>query len=403
MVYDEKGNEAFDRMPIADTMEELLDGQLEDSQVAELIDNNIEAYAKEVEKLNEKKPKKTTSRAELIAATNKLKADRAEAERKLKYWQDVKAELAKITHTTEEEMTALSEAENEAREETVAETESQPAENTTEEEGETEAVPQSTTTDAKEPFRARAREWSEKTGVDVVLLESIDDVESDYVRNQIIAAEKNNQQVKGWYDDGSGRVFIYMPHAESEADVEATFVHEVVSHKGLRELLGNAAFDTLCDNVFEMMSPETQAKFLDYVGAEDINNPTEAEKRAAADEYIAHLAEKTDLTDAEKSVWDNIVKMIRTALETLGLSISINDDVLSNLIKASYAEMVKNSRSEDTQTERIVSGVNADTLTLAMSQEEFENLLTNGSIEDLRDYARLMNDSLALDNGLWNG
>lgn len=535
MVYDEKGNEAFDRMPIADTMEELLDGQLEDSQVSELIDNNIEAYAKEVEKLNEKKPKKTTSRAELIAATNKLKADRAEAERKLKYWQDVKAELAKITHTTEEEMNALSEAENpsdtelgiaggtgavggatdtmpvdavamasgflgnnsvkiipesfraetgygtkeqrgfvgmfagkakggktineiaealveydnayyggnyfkgdsqearnavisafgqartkadlranavsnrdtllsewkqkrddyyyeefgmsyddyvayegeilkddirreagvdtaamfadadEAREAAVAEAEPQPAENTTEEEGETEAVPQSTTADAKEPFRARAREWSEKTGVDVALIESIDEVDSDYIREQIIAAEKNNKQVKGWYSQNTGKVFIYMPHAESNEDIETTFIHEVVAHKGLKEMLGDKAFDALCDNVFEMMSPEAQAKFLDYVGAEDINNPTEAEKRAAADEYIAHLAEKTDLTDAEKSVWDNIVKMIRTALETLGLSISITDDVLSNLIKASYAEMVKNSRSEDVSGEDIVA------------------------------------------------
>ena len=38
-----------------------------------------------------------------------------------------------------------------------------------------------------------------------------------------------------------------------------------------------------------------------------------------------------------------------------------------------------------------------------MSQEEFEDLLANDSIEDLRDYARLMNDSLALDNGLWDG
>lgn len=498
MVYDEKGNEAFDRMPIADTMEELLDGQLEDSQVEELIDNNIEAYAKEVEKLNEKKPKKTTSRAELIAATNKLKADRAEAERKLKYWQDVKAELAKITHTTEEEVKAVedelnateetdesnmpsdamslaslfisdakitpesfrsetgygtaeqrkfmgiiatqakggksierlaeelvsldnseyggiyfggdsSEARNaiiaalqsartradlkanamtnadvakknyesrrdeayldmygmtyedyiasqevdlrdSIRKEAKVDTASLFAEA---DEAREEHTPTAEETEnaRREPLRQKAREWSEKTGVDVVLLESIDDVESDYVRNQIIEVEKRNQQVKGWYDDGSGRVFIYMPHAESEADVEATFVHEVVSHKGLRELLGDKAFDALCDNVFEMMSPEAQAKFLDYVGAEDINNPTEAEKRFAADEYIAHLAENTDLTDAEKSVWDNIVKMIRTALETLGLSISITDDVLSNLIKASYAEMVKNRMSEESADE----------------------------------------------------
>lgn len=119
----------------------------------------------------------------------------------------------------------------------------------------------------------------------------------------------------------------------------------------MRQLLGDAAFDTLCDNVFEMMSPDAQARFLDYVGVSDINTATAEDKRAAADEYIAHLAERTDLTDAEESVWGSIVKMIRTALETLGLSISITDDVLSNLIKASYAEMVKNRRSEEAEND----------------------------------------------------
>lgn len=505
MVYDEKGNEAYDRMPIADTMEDLLDGQLEDEQVAELIDNNIEAYEKEVAKLNEKKPKKTTSKSEMIAATNKLKADRAEAERKLKYWQDVKSELAKITHTTEEEVKAVedelnateetdasnmpsdamslaslfisdakitpesfrgetgySTAEqkkfmgiiatqakggktitelaeelvaldnseyggayfggdtNNARNEIIsalqaAETradlkanartnadvakqdyarrrdeayldeygmtyeeyvaseetslkdairneagvhtaalhaESEEAKSEAEDAPQEQAPTAEETENARrEPLRQKAREWSEKTGADVVLLESIDDVESDYVRNQIIEVEKRNQQVKGWYDDGSGRVFIYMPHAESEADVEATFVHEVVSHKGLRELLGKSAFDSLCDNVWDMMSEDAKRDFLAYVGVSDMAAATAEDKRAAADEYIAHLAERTDLTDAEKSVWDNIVKMIRTALETLGLSISITDDVLSNLIKASYAEMMKNRMSEESVDE----------------------------------------------------
>ena len=41
---------------------------------------------------------------------------------------------------------------------------------------------------------------------------------------------------KGWYD---GRVYLVLPNATSVDDAVATVLHEVVGHKGLRQLFGN--------------------------------------------------------------------------------------------------------------------------------------------------------------------
>jgi hypothetical protein len=65
--------------------------------------------------------------------------------------------------------------------------------------------------------------------------------------------------------------------------------------------------------------------------------------RDAADEYIAHLAEQQNLTPEERTIWDNIVKMFREMLDkALNGIISkskLTDEDISNLIKASYANL----------------------------------------------------------------
>ena len=96
------------------------------------------------------------------------------------------------------------------------------------------------------------------------------------------------------------------------------------------------------------MSAKDKARFLSYVDGK-VGNVRD--QRAAADEYIAHLAEKIDkaeLTKAEKSIWQTIVDYIMDALEKVG--IKVTDKQIEALIKASYANMVsKASQTADTK------------------------------------------------------
>lgn len=184
----------------------------------------------------------------------------------------------------------------------------------------------------RRPLRKRAEEWSKALGVDVIFVERLEDVTSQVAYFALMDGEK----VSGWYEGMTGKVYFYMPNLDDISEVDKTYIHEVVAHKGLKEMLGKERFDELCDKVWDMMPSLEKAKFIRYPGVK-------GNTRAAADEYIAHLAEKENLSPEEKTIWDSIVKMFRELLDkALNGIISkskLTDADIAELIKASYANL----------------------------------------------------------------
>lgn len=186
------------------------------------------------------------------------------------------------------------------------------------------------------PLRARAEKWMKETGVPVRLIGIGEEITNGTARRAINAGEK----VTGWIDNDE--VVLYLPNIRNAKEIDDTFVHEVVAHKGLKALMGDD-FNALCDKVWEMMSEEQRAYYLDYPG---VNGDT----RKAADEYMAHLAEGVDLTDADKTVWQRIVDAVREFLVKHGMKMTDRD--IENLIKASYANLKsteQRAQSKDAQ------------------------------------------------------
>ena len=173
------------------------------------------------------------------------------------------------------------------------------------------------------PLRARAEKWMKDTGVPVRLIGIGEDITNSAARRAIEAGEK----ITGWIDNDE--VVLYLPNIRNAKEIDDTFVHEVVAHKGLKALMGED-FDALCDKVWDMMSEEQRAYYLGYPG---VNGDT----RKAADEFMAHLAEGVDLTDADKTIWNWIVDVVRALLAKSGFKLSNRD--IENLIKASYANL----------------------------------------------------------------
>lgn len=206
--------------------------------------------------------------------------------------------------------------------------------------------------DEKQPLRDRAQEWTAKTGIPVMLIETEAEVTNEDARKAL----KEGRDVTGWFEAKSGAVALYMPHLHSAKDVDLTYIHEVVAHKGLRALMGDK-FDALCDKVWESMSEDARSRFLDYVG-EKFNSELERQ-RAAADEYMAFIAEGVDLTEADKTVWDKIVEFFREFVESFGTKLT--DAEIEMLIKASYANlknMQETSSGEGTRFSKKVEEVN---------------------------------------------
>lgn len=179
------------------------------------------------------------------------------------------------------------------------------------------------------PLRERAKELEAQVGVKANIIESLDEVKNREARKRIAAGEA----VAGWYS--GGQVYLYMPNIKDKREIELTYVHEVVAHHGVKKLLGDR-FNEFLDGVWNMMSEADRARMLAYVGANE--NPTLQDMRAAADEYVAELAEKMNLGELEQSTWEKIVDWFKKILENIGFKNLTKEDIES-MLKASYSNL----------------------------------------------------------------
>ena len=168
-----------------------------------------------------------------------------------------------------------------------------------------------TLTDGKKV--ATAEELSETLHTPIRIVRNVNDIHDD---------EKEafrKRRACGWYDMETGEVVIVLPNCRDEAEVQATILHEVVGHKGLRELVGEEKYNDLLRRVWSSLDPATKAKKQKQYGHPLI----------AADEYLASLAEE----NVEPNVLKRILAQVRNWLrEVLGMDIKLSDNDLRYLL-----------------------------------------------------------------------
>jgi hypothetical protein len=199
------------------------------------------------------------------------------------------------------------------------------------------------------PLRKRINAWSRKVGVPVVILENFSDVTSQKARTNILEAERKDRRVTGWVEDG--KVYLYMPNLRDIDEIDETYTHEVVAHKGMDAMLGKEKYRQFCLDVFDQVMTEADREFyLKYEGVKEIED--EQEKKAkAADEYIAHLSESTKLTKREAKLWDKIVDLFRKMLESLGYPQNISKLNIEDMLRKSYNNLLEGNIGASTESE----------------------------------------------------
>lgn len=190
------------------------------------------------------------------------------------------------------------------------------------------------------PLRRRANLWGRKVGVKVVSLESLDEVESKEAKAAIQEAEKHNQKVSGWVDEG--KVYLYLPHVDNTDEIDATYIHEVVAHIGMEEMMGEKEYQQFCLKVWDMMNEQERDYYYTYEGVRNIKNEEERKARAA-DEYIAHLAEQTNLEERDATMWEKIVDLFSRMLQSLGYPKNISRLNIEDAIRESYRNLIESN------------------------------------------------------------
>lgn len=190
----------------------------------------------------------------------------------------------------------------------------------------------------------------------IEIIHSIDDIPDEYTR-RYIQGEIDGQPhtIVGYYDRTTGKAYIILPAilqtADPLAEAERTILHEVIAHHGMQALMGRDAYDTLCDEVWQSLPYETRARFAAYVLRKNPRDLTitdiarvaasPALRRAAADEYIAALAEGGV---ENPTLWQRIKAFFRSILRRMHLySINPTDADIRYLLSQARENLAQTS------------------------------------------------------------
>ena len=156
---------------------------------------------------------------------------------------------------------------------------------------------------------------AQKTGGKVKMVSSVDEITNKAAKDAI----EEGRKITGWYDEKTGEVHLYMPNIHDRYTAEKTIWHEVVGHKGMRELFGDERFDKFLREVWYDLDKPENAALKKLVDEERKYNPLNIYD--AIEEGIARLAEDGK---GEPGFWNGIKNKVSDFLHEIGYRIAPN-------------------------------------------------------------------------------
>lgn len=156
---------------------------------------------------------------------------------------------------------------------------------------------------------------AQKTGGKVKMVSSVDEITNKAAK----AAIEEGRKITGWYDENTGEVHLYMPNIHDRYTAEKTIWHEVVGHKGMRELFGEERFEKFLRDVWYDLDKPENAALKKLVDEERKFNPMNIYN--AIEEGIARLAEDGK---GEAGFWNGIKNKVSDFLHEIGYRIAPN-------------------------------------------------------------------------------
>ena len=156
---------------------------------------------------------------------------------------------------------------------------------------------------------------AEKTGGKVEQVDSIEEITNEKVKADIAKGKK----VQGWYDEKTGKVYLYMPNIHDRYTAERVVWHETVGHKGMRGLLGDEGFKQYMQSLWYDLDNPVNAELRQYV--RDRMAKDHLSMYDAIEEFIAESAEKGK---GSAGFWNNVKSKVSDVLHEIGYRISPN-------------------------------------------------------------------------------
>ncbi|MBD5201804.1 MAG: hypothetical protein HDS81_00600 [Bacteroidales bacterium] len=131
--------------------------------------------------------------------------------------------------------------------------------------------------------------------------------------------QEGMRKAKGFYDVTTGNVVVVVPNNASVEDIAETVFHEVVAHKGLRDMIGEENYDVFCDEIYNHLKDDLKKEVDNENARRFINDPGKGydyHRRVAVDEMLGRMSEKgfEDFTKAERGIWAKLKAKVLEAI-----------------------------------------------------------------------------------------
>lgn len=201
---------------------------------------------------------------------------------------------------------------------------------------------------------ARIKEHIDKIGrklnTPINVHESADSIQNPQVRRAI----ENGQRVAGWWDARDNSVHLYLPNINSRYDAERTIAHEVIGHKGLRELLGNDGYRKFMRDLWTRGDEE----LVSYVRAHLQGNGWDLYR--TIDEY---LAEKAEERVPAQGFWQRVRQFLVRQLRNIGFALRPNLNDVRYMLWLSENRMRRGNPMSEMRRNAFLYNVSKNTYT----------------------------------------
>ena len=198
----------------------------------------------------------------------------------------------------------------------------------------------------------RIADWQQKLGVKINSYSTLDEIPDERVRKEMQSGRVHT----AWYDPKSDSVNFFLPNIADAKMVDSAVLHEVIAHKGLRQLLGSN-YDTLLDRVYnELMDDKARQYYSGLVTRTASRKLSEQQtQRMAADEFIAYMAQDMDLsTEESQTLWQRLCEFVKDILDRLNVGGDLTIDDLRELLQASMTSYIQqNGERQQSVLDRI--------------------------------------------------
>lgn len=154
-------------------------------------------------------------------------------------------------------------------------------------------------------------------GVPVRIARSLDELPDEDTRKRAV-----DGQLKGYFDPRTGEVVLYTPNTDDANDAKRTILHEIVGHKGLRQLIGEEQYDKAMLQLMYMLPADVRDAVLRRAERHGWN------AAIAMDEYLAEQAER----DVQPTWWGKVNAKIRALLRNMGFNVMLTDADVTYLL-----------------------------------------------------------------------